>query len=135
FAQAREELHHPLDALLDARGIAAPVRPGAHAQVLGDGEPREDVPALEHMCDAERRDAVGGLGEQRLALEAHFAAVPALAEARDAAQQGALAGGIGPDEGYDLVALHPQRDAVEDLDGTVAGAQVADLKHGPAPPP
>src|SRR5690606_22031474 len=135
LAHAGEELHHALDALLDAGGVAAAVRPGAHAQVLGNGEPREDVPSLEHVRDAEPGDAMRRLGEQRLALEAHLAAVPALAQPGDAAQQGALAVGVGSDQRHDLVALGPQRDAVEDLDRAVAGMKAPDLKHGPTPPP
>ena len=72
FSQDGEEVVGALDVLLDACLVVA--QEGAELEVFGDGQAREDVPALGGVGEAEGDDLVGGDAGEGLAVEEDLAA-------------------------------------------------------------
>src|SRR5262249_13328439 len=113
-------------------GAIAAQRPAAHAQVLVDGEMREDVDLLRHVADAERLHPVRRDAADRRAAEADGAAMRA-EEAEDGLEQRRLAGAVGADDEGDAVRGDREREPLQDVDAAlVAGMDVVDLEEGRA---
>ena len=96
-----------------------------HAQVLVDGERREDVVALGDVADAQGDEAVGFQIGDRISPQSHVA-VPHRYQAEHRLQQRRLPRTIGADDPHELPFLQAEVDATEDVDsGQVAGYHVA----------
>ena len=122
----------PGEVLEDARRLLAQRAPlaadvRAHAEVLPDGQLREEAAALGNVRDAGARDRVRLAARDRLAVEDDLAGLAH--DSRDRAQRRRLAGAVGAEQRDDLAFLHRQRDAVQGLDRPVARLDVAQLKQ------
>mmetsp|Transcript_5523 Transcript_5523/g.13342 ORF Transcript_5523/g.13342 Transcript_5523/m.13342 type:complete len:248 (+) Transcript_5523:1701-2444(+) len=134
--QAGKQLQRPLQVAGDvALGpLAGVARKGAQAQVVGDGHRREHAPAFRRVGQAAAGDVIALKAVDAAVVQRDLAA-GGLDHAADGPHGGGLAGAIGADQGHDLPLGHLQRDAVQDLDLAVAGAEVLDAEHDQAPPP
>src|SRR5207237_9403543 len=74
-------------------------------------------------------DAVGGEAGDVLAPERHRARRRP-PQTRDRAQQGALAGTVGAEQGHDLAVVHAEVDAVEHHDLAEPHPQAGDVEQG-----
>ncbi len=117
--------------LVDAGEVAGervPARVAAEPQVLLDGQLDEGSAALGDVRDPEPRDRVGaGASAERTAAEDDR---PLAADgAGDGAQRRRLAGAVGAEDGDDLALADLEADAVERLDGPVAGLDLVQLEQ------
>src|SRR6185369_603699 len=85
---------------------------------------------LEGAADADRGDAVAGDPEQRIAVEQDVAAA-ALIKARQAVEEGGLAGAVGADQPDDAAGRHVEGDIVERDDAAKANANVLHAQQRP----
>ena len=95
-----------------------------HAEVLGDGEVREDAAALGHEAHAAARQRVGARPVTSLAEHVHRPPVGVELAARDL-ERGGLARAVRPEQREDLPAGSVEVDAVQHVDDAVARAHVA----------
>ena len=96
-----------VDALDVARDVPVAAQEGAEPQVVGDGERREDLPALRHMRHAEGDAPVRRRGLDPRAGEGDAAGRDRL-HAGDRPQQRRLAGAVRADERDDLAGPRPR---------------------------
>ena len=100
----------------------------AAADVLVDGEPREDVRHLEASREAAARDAEGALARDLLAFQPDRAARGPQPPAHQVEERG-LARAVGTDDRVPLAARHRERDAADDRGRAEALVQVAKLER------
>jgi hypothetical protein len=110
--------------LVEARRVTA-----RHAQILGDGEEREDLPSLRHIAESQPRAPM-----RRLAADIAPFQAQAAADERQIAhqrlQQRRLAHAVVADDADRLAGGNGQAHAVERRNTPVAGADVLRLEHG-----
>ena len=116
--------------LVDARedggdATACAPRCEAEAEVLLDGQLREDAPALGYERDAAARDLLGRPADQRRAAEPDVAAYDR-GDAHDRVQRRRLAGAVRADQTDDLAGTDLEREAAYGFDAAVANAQIGD---------
>ena len=104
-------------------GIAAEL-PGGEAEVLGDGEGREDAAPAGHHGDPGAGDVVGAASAEGSAVVGEVA-VDVRHAADERLEDGGLAGAVGAEQGEDLAVGDVEVDAEEDLEGPVGGGEVA----------
>src|SRR5690606_20896538 len=130
LAQAREQRVDALATGLQRAFLAAP-HVAAQVQVFLDRHFREHVAPFGHVGDAEFRHLVRRAPQQVLAVEAD-APLDLVRQARYAAQQRALAGGVGADYRDEAAGRHAQVHAVQHRAAVVAGGQALDLQQAHA---
>jgi hypothetical protein len=101
---------------------------GAHLEIVGHRERREDAPAFGDVGDAVRDHLVGRPAADRRALEGDLARARR-DQAGDHAQQRGLAGAVRPDHGHRLAGPHGEGDVPERREGAIAGGHGAQLEH------
>ena len=125
----RKQLHHAHD--VGVHAVAAPAI-GAEPQIVLDAERGEDLPALGHLDDAEPDPFIGREGADVGAPEGQRAAAHPL-HPRDGAQQRALAGAVGADQGDGLALADLEGDPGQRLDAAIMAGQIDDVEHAPSP--
>jgi hypothetical protein len=102
-------------------------------QVLAHGEVREYLAALRHEADAALRDAIGGQGTDRPAVEGDRSR-PGRRDAHDRLHGRRLAHAVAPDEADDLRGRDLERYPEQHLAAAVRGLEVADGEHHSSSP-
>src|SRR5581483_6543012 len=115
----RTTLGEPRKQRIDVLEVLLLARPGvpwrrAHLEVLENGEVGEDLAAFGDMADARLAHAMARPAGDVLAVEYHAPARRPL-DAMDGADQRALAGAVGADDGDDLARVDAERDAGQRL--------------------
>src|SRR6266704_3357436 len=108
-----------------------PVELERQSDVLGRGEPGQQVEILEHVADRaapQARPLVPGHPRQRDATDQHLA-VGRVLQAPGDGQQGALARAAGPHHSHQLPGIHRQVDAAQRLH--LGRTLAVDLRHPP----
>src|SRR5215471_1047127 len=100
----------------------------ADEHVLEHRHVRTELEVLERPRDAEAHDAIRGLAQHVLAVEAHGAAVRPV-EPRDDVERRRLAGAVRPDQAGDLSVVDGERQLVEREDSAEAPTDVLDLEQ------
>src|SRR5229473_777426 len=116
---------------------AAPARARhhrAHFEILQDAHVGEDLAALRHLAESQIADHMRRRSRDIAILEADRAA-RGLLHAEDGADERALAGAVGADDGDDLARGDVERDAVERLGVAVEEVELAHRQHGTQPLP
>ncbi len=110
--------------LVDERVVGLPVAAFGQAQVLRDGQPREDAPVLGGIADAPADEGVRGQLHRLLAVQQHAAG--ARHQAEDAAHGGGLARTVAAEQGGDPVRCDVEVHAVQDVPSADQDPQAAD---------
>ena len=132
FIEHREQFHHCIEPVRLLRPVAQV--DAAHLQVFGDGQVRENAPALGHEGDAFLDDLVGGGGE-RLLAPVHPAGNHRR-QTHDGLEHGGLAGPVGSHHRDDLALLDAHGDVVQRPDRAVLDGYADQLQQrGSSPLP
>ena len=123
LTQTREHLEPVVD--VGRRIVAPDIR--ANAKVVLDGEIDERAPTLGNLRDPFVDDRVGRRRAEALARELDRST--ARDRARDGAHRCRLAGAVGAEHNDDFAHVHRQVDPVQNLNGSVAGMQPADVEQ------
>src|SRR5665647_3555499 len=110
-----------------ARGARARQH-GAHGQIFGDRQRRENLAAFGDLADAEIADLVARPAGNIQAAEI-YAPARRPVHAGDGADQRGLAGAVGTDNGDNRALLDLEANAVERLGVAVKHVEVLDFKH------
>ena len=102
---------------------------GEHPEVLGDGEVREDAPALGHEAHPGPGQRVGARPLHLATADQQLPAGRHDLPAADPEGRG-LAGAVGAEQGVDLAGLDGEVHTVEHVDGAVPASDVVQLEDG-----
>ena len=105
-------------------------RVGGDAEVLLDGEPGQQAPALGHDRDAGAADELGPLAREVGVAEQDAAAVDA-EHAADGEHERRLAGAVRAEQRRDLARRDRQRDVVQDAAAAARDAEILEAELGP----
>jgi hypothetical protein len=100
----------------------------AHAQVLLDGEPAEDLAALRHVADAAAHALVRRVVRDVAALQADRSRLHRH-DAHQGLQQRRLADAVAPEDDRDLADLRVEADVAQDVRAAVVLVDLIDLQH------
>jgi hypothetical protein len=106
---------------------------GAHQQVLGHGQAREDAAPFRHQGQAVAHAVVGGNAHQVMAGVMHPAG-GGMQQPSQGVQRRGLAGTVGADEGDQLTLPHAEADALHRPDAAIGDGEILHHEQAHAAP-